>query len=314
GGLINPDLTTAPQAQGQQLQPTAIRPNPSSNPDAIKPSQGGPSAAASPQDARKEFAADVLDARYRYTECQIDFSSKFLSQIASSSPEASSLELHIQNLYQSREMMRTAANLGDEQAFASAVKQARQTIQEANQEVAKVAAKIGKEKTAELRQTYVALKQQMAECRNEAMFALGNKKLDYYVEEAAPQGGKASASTGKKPVEEIRKSIASGNPEMLRETLSSKCLGGVCTSKEKYYENVKEQTARLQAILDKLKGKAESQDLSKAQAKIDEANSIISKSSSYDEETAQKIKANLAEAASLMKQAALKVSAGQKSR
>ncbi|MEM4634042.1 MAG: hypothetical protein QW275_02710, partial [Candidatus Anstonellaceae archaeon] len=29
GGLINPDLTTAPQAQGQQLQPTAIRPNPS---------------------------------------------------------------------------------------------------------------------------------------------------------------------------------------------------------------------------------------------------------------------------------------------
>ncbi|MEM4555060.1 MAG: hypothetical protein QXT25_04395 [Candidatus Anstonellaceae archaeon] len=252
--------------------------------------------------ARKGAAAEVLRARYRYLECQIDFSFRMLSEIAASSPEARTLQLHIQRMQQSRDAIRLAAELGEEQDFSSALRQARQTVQEANREVAMVAAQIGKEKTSQLRQKYVELKQQMAECKNEAMMALGQRKLQQYAE------AQGQETAPRRVVENIERAIAAGNPEMLKEALNTKCLGGVCTSKEKYYENAKEQASRLQTILNKVKANADSPLLEKAQMKINEANAITAKlSTSYDEEAANKIRSNLAEAAALIKQAAQEI-------
>ncbi|MCX8197615.1 MAG: hypothetical protein N3F07_00240 [Candidatus Micrarchaeota archaeon] len=281
GAPQNPDLNPA-AAPGK------------ANPDSASAVQSGRAVLPAPEKEKmgdlsmkmkKEKAAETLRARQNYAFCQLDFAIGLASQMSAASP-APDFEAHLQKLQQTKEALAMAAASGDEGAYAKAMKEAQKSVAEASKAIANLAKTLPEEQLAAMKGAYLELKQQMASCRSEALMALGSQR--------AQQEEKNEA---------LRAAIASRQAEKVKETLEKRCIGSSCVPKEKYLENAKGQIARLQSILDKAKAKGSPDALAKAQAKLDEANALVSKSSVYDEEVAQKLRSLLAEAASLVKEA-----------
>lgn len=280
------------------------------------------------EEERKRQEAQVLARRQTYVNCRLDFAISFLQQAISSIPGAGqALSPYAQKLQDDKTQIASAASSGSTGAFQTAVSQAQKDMQDANSAIAKQKGTLNrtnatKETMASLKANYEQLRQQLSGCENSAVMAIGSQKLGNYEKSinewnahAQNMTQKGLDATGVKnviasaqpTVDSLKNAIASGNASTVKTALQSNCLGNGCVKGENYHGYAKAQIARVQAVLDKAKaapGGSSSSALSQAQAKIDDANTILSQvgTAVYQEGQVQQIKTDMEGAANLIKE------------